>query len=200
VVDYESTLAGYWPGAPPMNDQEAVQLKNGLLQRLVTDAQMLGEQWKSLPIDLDVVFQGLTGLIGSQAEKVTLAAMHQEESRYSGTTLTDMRSNLAGTRAIYQLFIPWLDTKPFGMNTNKNAIAALDSVDERYSEIPGDAVPAPPETWKATGQQSPADLATPFGALYSAVSQAADANRAGSAVDAMNHVAWALGLSTAPAN
>jgi len=45
---------------------------------------------------------------------------------------------------------------------------------------------------------SPDDLLTPFGLLYTAVAQAVDEHRSGSAVDAMNHVAWALGLSIEP--
>ena len=200
VVTYEETLPGYWPAAWPTTDQDAAQLKDGLLKRLVDDSQWLAGQWKPLPIDLNVVFMGLTGLIASQAEKVSLAALHQEESRYSGTTLADMRSNLAGTRAIYQLFTPWLETKDFGMTLNKNALDALDLLDRIYSAIDGSSVPAPPPTWKTNDvPQSQADLQTPFGVLYTAVSQAVDVNRSGSAVDAMNHVAWALGLST-PAN
>jgi hypothetical protein len=164
---------------------------------MVDDSQWLAAQWKSLSIDLNVVFMGLTGLIASQAEKVSLAAVHQEESRYSQTTLADLRSNLAGTRAIYQLFTPWLESKAFGVALNKNALDALDELDRIYSTIDGNSVPAPPATWNAgAAQQSQADLQTQFGVLYTTVSQAVDVNRSGSAVDAMNHVAWALGLAT----
>jgi iron uptake system component EfeO len=200
VATYESTLTGYWLAARPSTDQDAAQFKNGLAQRFVDDSTWLGAQWSSRTIDLDVVFMGLTGLIASQAEKLSLAAVHQEESRYSRTTMADMRANLKGTRDVYELFVPWLDSKPFGMTTNKNAVAALQELDRNYSLVEGDAVPEPPTSWTATGPQTTADLMTPFGALYSAVFQAADSKRVGSAVDAMNHVAWALGLATEPTN
>ncbi|HET6146133.1 MAG TPA: imelysin family protein [Polyangia bacterium] len=195
VEAYESTLPGYWPASWPSTDEDAAQLKGGLFQKLVDDSKWLGDQWKPLPIDLKVVFMGLTGLIASQAEKVSLAAQHQEESRYSGTTLADMRSNLKGTRAIYELFIPWLDTKPYGMTFNQNAIDAFDLLDRIYGSIAGDSVPAPPPSWGSVSPPSPADLQTPFGMLYTTVLQAVDKDRPGSAVDAMNHVARALDLS-----
>lgn len=195
VVAYEKTLRGYWQAAWPSTDEEAAQLKSGLCQKLVDDSQGISDQWRAMSIDLKVVFMGLTGLIASQAEKVGLAALHQEESRYSGTTLADMRANLVGTRAIYELFIPWLETKAYGMSFNDNALAAFDDLDRIYSGIYGSSVPAPPSTWQDTPPQTPADLQTPFGVLYTTVLQAVDANRAGSAVDAMNHVARALGLS-----
>jgi hypothetical protein len=85
------------------------------------------------------------------------------------------------------------------MTLNHNAMQAFDVLEKAYAEAPGDSMPAPPMTWAAAGQPpSQSDLDTPFGHLYTAVVQAVDANRPGSAVDSMNHVAWALGLSTPP--
>jgi iron uptake system component EfeO len=195
VIDYESSLPGYWVGAWPSTDPAAIDFKTGLLQRLVDDSQALLDQWKPRAIDLGVVFVGLTGLIGAQAEKVSLAAAHQEESRYSGTTLADLRSNLAGTRDIYNLFTDWLVTKTYGATLNSNALEAFDGLDRSYGAISGDAIPAPPVTWNDQNPPSLADLQTPFGTLYTDVMHAADPNRSGSAVDAMNNVARALGLT-----
>src|SRR4029079_2277476 len=42
VVTYESTLPGYWPAARPATDQDAAQLKDGLLQKFVDDSKWLG--------------------------------------------------------------------------------------------------------------------------------------------------------------
>jgi iron uptake system EfeUOB component EfeO/EfeM len=198
IADYESTLAGYWEALAPVTDTEATDLKNGLLKRLVVDSQELLNRWKARNIDLKIVFMGLTGLIASQEEKVSLAAQHQEESRYSSTTLADMRSNLAGTQDIYNLFGDWLDTKEVGMTLNSNAVQAFARLGDVYALTVGDAVPAPPSTWVNDQTHSQAELESPFGQLYTAVVQAVDKNRPGSAVDAMNHVAWALGLSTEP--
>jgi iron uptake system component EfeO len=193
VVAYESSLAGYSVAAAPATDQEAADFKSGLCQRLVDDSQGVLAGWRSLTIDLGVVFMGLTGQLSAQAEKVSLAANHQQESRYSETTMTDLRSNLAGTRAIYDLFVPWLATKPYGTTLDNNARVAFDQLDQIYASVPGEAIPPPPSTWGAS-PESTEDLNSPFGTLYVTVVQAVDPSRSGSAVDAMNHVAIALGL------
>ena len=193
VVTYESALAGYQLAAWPASDQEAADFKSGLCQRLVDDSQLLLDGWQSQAIDLGVVFTGLTGLISSQAEKVSLAAAHQQESRYSQTTMVDLRSNLEGSRAVYELFVPWLATKPYGTNLDVNATQAFDTLDLAYGAVVGDAIPPPPASW-GSPPHSLEDLMSPFGALYVTVVQEVDPTRPGSAVDAMNHVARALGL------
>jgi iron uptake system component EfeO len=193
VVAYESTLGGYQPAAWPASDQAAADFKSGLCQRLVDDAQLLLDGWQSRAIDLGVVFTGLTGLISAQAEKVSLAAAHQQESRYSQTTMVDLRSNLEGSRAVYELFVPWLATKPYGTSLDVNATQAFDVLDQAYGAVVGDAIPPPPASW-GPPPHSVEDLQSPFGALYVTVVQEVDPTRPGSAVDAMNHVARALGL------
>ena len=182
----------YAAAAWPTSDAQAAEFKNGLCQRLVDDTQALLDQWKTKSIDLAAVFTGLTGLISSQAEKVGLAAMDQQESRYSQTTMADLRSNLAGTRAVYGLFASWLGTKAYGTTLDMNAMAAFARLDQQYQNVVGDAIPDPPPTWSIP--TSPDDAVTPFGALYIDVINEADPTRSGSAVDTMNQVAKALGL------
>ena len=116
----------------------------------------------------------------------------QQESRYSQTTMDDLRSNLDGTRAVYDLFESWLATKTYGTMLDTNAMAAFDRLDVQYTNVTGDAIPDPPPTW--TNPPSAEDTVTPFGALYIAVTNEADPSRSGSAVDTMNLVAQALGL------
>lgn len=196
VADHEATLPGYeaayrsatWP----TSDTQAAEFKNGLCQRLVTDTQTLLTEWKTKTIDLSAVFTGLTALVSSQVEKVGLAAMNQQESRYSQTTMADLRSNLAGTRAVYDLFGDWLATKAYGTTLDRNAMAAFDRLDGQYQGISGDAIPDPPTDWP--NPASSTDPLSPFGLLYTAVTDEADPSRPGSAVDTMNQVAAALGL------
>jgi iron uptake system component EfeO len=194
VADHEKTVAGsnYAAAAWPTSDAQAAEFKNGLCQRLVTDTQMLLDQWKTKPIDLAAAFNGLTGLISSQAEKVGLAAMNQQESRYSQTTMADLRSNLDGTRMVYDLFKPWLDTKTYGMTLDTSANAAFNRLGQRYMDVVGDAIPDPPPMWM--DPPSPDQTLTPFGVLYVAVKNEADPSYSGSAVDTMNQVARALSL------
>ncbi len=193
VADYERSLPGSLPAAWPTSDAQAAEFKTGLCQRLVTDTQSLLGQWKTKAIDLSAVFTGLIGLIGSQAEKVGLAAMNQQqESRYSQTTMADLRSNLAGTRAVYDLFEPWLATKTYGTTLDMSAMTAFNRLDQSYQAVQGDAIPDPPATW--SNPPSPGDAVSPFGMLYATVTDEADPSRSGSAVDTLNQVARALGL------
>jgi hypothetical protein len=62
-----------------------------------------------------------------------------------------------------------------------------------YGMITGDAIPPPPATWSAENP-TPADLATPFGMLYQAVSDAADPTSADSIVGQMDQAAMLLGI------
>ncbi len=195
VADYEATLGmppGYQPAAWPSSDEQAAEFKNGLCQRLVTDSQDLLDRWKTVSIDLGVVFRGLTGLMSAQAEKVNLAGMNLAESRYSQTTMADLRSNLSGTQDFYDLFVPWLDTKPYGMTLNTKASAAFMRLGDSYGKVSGDAVPTPPANWSMP--PSAAALNSPFGELYTAIGNEVDPSYSGSAVDVMNLIAAALGL------
>jgi iron uptake system component EfeO len=193
VIAYESSLAGYVAAAWPATEAEAAEFKSGLCQQLVTDTQSLLARWQALAIDLPAVFQGITGLMSAQADKVGLAVEGREESRYSQTTMADLRSNLVGTKTIYGLFSPWLGTKAYGATLDNSATAALSGLAAIYANVAGDAIPPPPASWSST-MPSLADQQSPFGQLYEAVVQEADPSRSGSAVESMNQVAKALGL------
>jgi iron uptake system component EfeO len=193
VITQESTFPGYKPASWPATDDEARQFKEGLCARLVTDSQILVDTWEPRAINLRDVFQGLTSLMDEQQDKLRLAANHEEESRYAMRTLGDLRDNLAGTRAVYDLFVPWLLTKPFGTPMNRDVQQAFDRLQQIYGTVSGEAIPSPPPTWDSSLPSAP-DQQSPFGILYAAVVQEVDGSRAGSAVDSMNQVARALGL------
>jgi iron uptake system component EfeO len=130
-MNLPNSLLAVWP----TSDAQAAEFKNGICQRLVSDTQSLLNQWKTKTIDLSTVFTGLIGLISSQAEKVGLAAMNLEESRYSQTTMADLRSNLAGTRAVYNLFGPLLATKPYGTTLDTSAMDSFDRLGQTYQNV-----------------------------------------------------------------
>jgi iron uptake system component EfeO len=191
VVAYELSLPGYRAAAWPVDAPQAAEFKAGLCQKLVDDSKSLLDQWGMQTTDLAAVFSGLTGLMSAQAEKVGLAVSHQEESRYSQETMLDLRWNLKGTEDAYSLFTPWLATKDFGATLDKAARTALDGLELAYGSA--DSIPPPPATWNSANP-SPEDQQSPFGKLYEAVIQDVDPSRTGSAIDALNQVAKALGL------
>jgi iron uptake system component EfeO len=210
VVAYESTLSGYVASAFPGTAQEASDFKTLLVQKQITDAQLLHDQWEAAKnYDLGAAFQGLVSLMNEQREKVDKASTDQEESRYSQTTMADIRNNLAGTERVYALFQPWIQSKAAlaldaGASSDAGAPQdgkALDAAIEAgfanlhalYDGVTGDAIPPPPSTWSSVNPAA-ADLQSPFGMLYSGVQAAVDPNGPGSIVAQMNAAAVLLGF------
>jgi iron uptake system component EfeO len=197
VVAFESdpvNFPGYEAAAWPATDDEAMEFKTKLCQRLADDTQTLENVWAPSAIDLDGAFGGLISLMNEQREKVNKAATEEEESRYSQRTMQDIRDNLTGTKAIYALFQPWLATKSDGTSIDADVEQAFGELDAAYAEVSGPAIPQPPADWSS--EKPPADaLASPFGELWSAVQHAVDPNVPGSAVDGMNRAAQALGFN-----
>jgi iron uptake system component EfeO len=193
VIALESTLEGYKAAAWPATDEEALEFKNELCAKLVTDTGTLSAEWAPARIDLPGSFDGLIALMNEQREKVNKAASEEEESRYAQRTMADIRDNLAGTEKIYGLFRPWLATKSDGKAIDGEVQMAFGELASAYGDVDGDAIPAPPADWSSETPSQDA-LATPFGQLYTAVQTAVDPNRAGSAVDGMNRAAAALGF------
>jgi iron uptake system component EfeO len=200
VVAFEMSLPGYKAAAFPATAEEADAFKNGLAAQLVTDTQTLLDQWtQGAAPDVSGAFQGLIGLMNEQQEKVNNAATGEEESRYSQRTMADLRANLDGTSKIYGLFRGWLKTKPAagaapsGTAVDASITAGMNDLGTLYGMITGDAIPPPPATWSAENP-STEDLATPFGMLYQAVSDAADPADPDSVVGQMDQAAMLLGI------
>lgn len=193
VAAREAMLTGYVPASWPSSESQATEFKTGVCTRLYSDIQDLVDRLSSGAVDLESSFVGMTGLMGEQKEKVSLAGDRQDESRYAQRTMADLRQNLAGTRTAYGFFVPWLRTKHMGPTFDDDVTQAFNRIDQTYTGIYGDAIPDPPATW-SSDLPTPADQMTPFGRLYVEVVQEVDATYPGSAVSRMNQVAHALGL------
>lgn len=191
VIDVEATLPGYVEARWPESAAESKAFKNELCEQLVLDTTELDEQWSKNPIDLGAAFSGLVALMNEQREKVRKAASAEEESRYAQRTLADIRDNLAGTRAAYALFRPWLRTKEGGAAIDASIEAAFQELDDAYSSLPDDAFPPLPADFSAEAPTA-ANLETDFGQLFARVENAADPNREGSVVHGMNQAAVLL--------
>ena len=182
------------PAAFPATDAEARELRTGLCDKLVADVATLEAQWSPANIDAAIAFQGLIQLVQEQREKVQKAASDEEESRYSQRTMADLRDNLLGAEEVYAMFQPWLRSKgDAGEAADAKIHAGFRALEAAYAEVPGDAIPEPPPTWSAEAP-SEADLATPFGELYTAVTDAVGHARPGSTVDELERAASLLGF------
>ncbi len=195
VTTYEEALGYCPPQAYPLTDAQALEFKNDLLGKIITDAQTLQKGWTASNIDVGGAFQGLVGLMNEQHEKTSLAGLHEEESRYSQHTMTDLRDNLDGTQTIYRLFQPWITSVSGGPAIDANITAGFGTLTALYAtpDYAGDAFPQPPADWSETDPTT-TDLATKFGTLYQAVVAATDPTVASSVVSQMNDAATLLGL------
>lgn len=198
VVQYESTLAGNRAAAFPATAAEAAEFKTALVQKQIDDAQTLHDQWQAAKnYDLDAAFSGLVSLMDEQREKVDKASTDQEESRYSQTTMADVRHNLIGTQKVYALFAPWIRSKSGGTDVDDAIAKGFADLQALYDTIDGDAIPQPPPTWSSVHPTAD-DLQTPFGRLYAGVVAAVDPNTQGSIVWQMNQAAALIGLTGPP--
>jgi len=201
VVEFEATLPGYVTAHFPSAEAEADAFKNQLCDRFVTDTQALYNAWQlATNYDLPATYGGLIALMNEQREKVDKASTDEEESRYAQHTMHDIRDNLAGTEAAYALFRPWLRSKVSATDAAQDGPAVDDAIQSGleglstlYTSVSGDAIPETPATWSSETPTA-ADLATPFGILYSSVRDAVDPNIPGSIVSQMNNAARLLGF------
>lgn len=199
VIDFEKTLPGYSPASFPTTADQATELKTKLLQKLIDDIGALQGKWQPKNIDIGTAFQGLIALMNEQKEKVNKAATGEEESRYAQMTLFDLRNNLVGTQNVYASFRPWIlsktngDTSKDGPTADAAVQSGFQSLQTLYDGYTGDSVPQPPSTWSSVDPTS-ADLATPFGLLYSHVHDAVSPTDPHSIVGEMNTIAGILGF------
>lgn len=197
VVAFESGFPGYVAAAFPANEAEASDFTDGLCQRLVDDTAAMEAEFEPLALDHAAAFRGVIGSMAEQYEKVVLAATGEDESRYAQYTLSDMRGNLEGGAAIYAAFVPWLESIEGGAAVHAEIEAGFSRIDAAYGKITGDALPAVPADWNPDAP-SDADLATPYGQLWSLLATEADPTISGSLVERMTAAADLLGIPQLP--
>jgi iron uptake system component EfeO len=197
VVAFESSLPDYTPAAFPADAAQSAAFKNDLCARLSVDAADMRDQFAPLALDSAAAFRGVIGSMAEQYEKVALASTGEDESRYAQHTLGDMRANLSGGADIYAAFTPWLVSLEGGEAVDADIQAGFARVEAGYVAIAGDAIPEVPPDWNADAP-SEADLATPYGQLFTLLSVEADPTIDGSLVARMTAAADLLGIPQLP--
>lgn len=197
VVAFESALPDYTPAAFPADQTQATDFQTGLCQRLVDDTETMHTDFEPLALDSAAAFRGVIGSMAEQYEKVALAQTGEDESRYAQHTLGDMRANLEGGLAIYGAFQPWLAEQEGGADVDAEILAGFDRVEAGYDALTGDGIPEVPATWNADSP-SEADLATPYGQLFTLLATEADPTVSGSLVERMGAAADLLGIPQLP--
>lgn len=192
VVAFESALPNYAPAAFPATEAEATAFKAELVQRLQDDVQDMMDQFEPLALEPATAFRGVMGSLEEQVEKVSLAATAEDESRYAQRTLADMRANLEGGRAVYDLFRPWVKDAA-GAELDGEIIEGFERIGTAYAALDGDAIPAVPADFDPE-QPSDAALATDYGELWQLLTEESDLNAKGSLLDVMQEAATAMGI------
>jgi len=193
VLAFESSLPYYSPAAFPSDEEEAAEFQDLLCQRFADETAEMDDEFAPLALDSAAAFRGVIASMSEQREKVALASTGEDESRYAQRTLADMRQNLEGGRAIYDAFVPWLESRDGGADLADAIDAGLDRVDAAYADIDGDAIPEVPADWNPD-DPSADDLATPYGQLWTLLSTESDPDAPGSLVGSMSDAADLLGI------
>ena len=192
VLAFEQSLPNYRAARAPADAAEADRLRGALLQRLVDDTAELRDLFAPLALDSSAAFRGVIGSLAEQKEKVDLAATGEDESRYAQHTLADMRANLAGGEATYGHFRAWVRAEG-GEATDAAIRAGFSGLAEAYDRLEGDAIPPVPAGWDPAAPTE-AQLNTPYGELFLAVTAATDAADPDSLVSQMSVAADLIGV------
>jgi iron uptake system component EfeO len=194
VVAFESALPGYSAAAPPSTEAEATDFKTKLTTRLVNDTTTMRDDFAPLALDTPAAYRGVIGSMEEQIEKVMLAGTGEDESRYAQYTLADMRANLEGARRTFEAFVPWLEREGADAVID-DARTSFARIDAHYDGITGDAIPDVPASWNPDAP-SAADLATPYGQLFTLLQEETDPENAASNVAVLTVGAEALDIPT----
>jgi iron uptake system component EfeO len=193
VVKFESTLPGYKAAAFPTTHAQADAFKNELCARFARETRSMRDQFTTVALDSMSAFSGMIGSMREQSEKTTKAASGEDESRYAQHTLADMRANLAGARAVFTAFRPWMDTSA-GAGRSRAIDAQFDQVQHAYDALDGVALPEVPPKFNPD-KPSEADLQTPYGKLWALLRAQTDVEDAGSLVSKMAAAGSDMGIA-----
>jgi iron uptake system component EfeO len=193
VVKFESTLPGYKAAAFPATRDEADAFKNELCARLARETRSMQDQFASVALQSGTAFGGMIGSMREQSEKTTKAASGEDESRYAQRTLDDMRANLAGARAVFEAFRPWIESSS-GATASGDIDAEFIEVSDAYGAVDGPALPEVPAKFNPD-KPSEAELQTPYGKLWKLLSQKTDLANKASLVSRMSAAADGMGLA-----
>jgi iron uptake system component EfeO len=194
VIAFESGLPGYVAPAFPGTTAEASEFKGGLCGRLVSDTATLEARVEGLALDSPSAYQAALGLVHTQVIKVEEAGAGKDESRYSQTTLADMRADVAAAAATHAVFRGWLLAKQGGLTVDGQVGAGFARLESAYASVRTDSLPVAPAGWSSISPTAPM-LVSPFGALFEATAAEADDTRGGSLAHAMGEAVDLLGIA-----
>jgi iron uptake system component EfeO len=196
VIDFEFEFDHYTVARYPATADEAQAFKQKLVRRAIDDIRSIQMALAATTLDEASAYHALAGPLPDQLDKVLIASTPEEESRYSQTTLADLRGNLAGERTALGALTPWIDAAGGGALVTKLG-ARLDAIQMTYDATMGDALPPVPDMFDPNVPTTD-QLATPFGQIYGLLQQENDPDHDGSTVALTSQVADLLKIPQLP--
>ncbi|MDW8362415.1 MAG: EfeM/EfeO family lipoprotein [Myxococcales bacterium] len=193
VVQFERALPGWREPRTPSNATEARAFREGLCARLVEDVSSMTRALGPVALDPATAWRGVLGSVEEQAEKVQLGATGQDESRYAGSTLADMRANLEGGLRVLEAFRPWLEATPGGAAARDRIRERFERLAREYARTAGDALPDVPDGFDPDAP-SAEHLQTPYGRLYALLARESDPLQPGSLAHMLRETGRMLGI------
>jgi iron uptake system component EfeO len=194
VDRFERALAHYTPPRTPQTEAEARAFREQLCARLVRDVHAMEQSLAPIALDPATAWRGIVGSVEEQVEKVLLGATGQDESRYAGTTLADMRANLEGGRAVLAAFAPMIEAHPPCVARRAQIEARLVALEHAYRAAGENALPAVPDGFDPDAPTEAA-LATPYGRLFDLLSTASDPLTEGSLAAMLRQTGQDMGIA-----
>lgn len=195
VLAHESALPNYVAAGFPRSDDDAKEALE-LFEALAADADALRDGFRATTIDAATAYSTTTLSLQEQLGQLDEAAKGEAKSRYAGVSLANLRVDLAATEATYAVFRPWILAKPGGAHTDDEVAGAFVRLKAVYDAAPGDDLPLPPPGWRGL---DPSDdlIDSPFGKLFAAARDEADASVDGALCFEMVEAAGLLGVTAA---
>lgn len=184
------TPSRYSPPAFPANLTESGDFKTKQTQKLLDDSAALVATLDSADVTLDDVMAGIRASVQQQRVYVDVGADGEDESRYAENTMIDLRAQLQGAIALFDILDPVFVAKDEAA-ISEEIHAGLARLQVAFDAVSGDALPPVPATWDATAP-SAADLVSAFGALFVVVDAEADGTTETSLASALTRAASLL--------
>ncbi len=166
VSSYEMTRLGYRTPRFPGTAEEADAFVASLAGAVAQVGLEVNQQFSRLTPDAALGAAGISRLLANSFLKVDLGYVAgSEDSRYSGTTMLDLRSELAAARAIWNVLRDGLSRRGAASEKLGGVDAGLARWTALLDEVKSKDFPVAPNLWDP-GTPSPEHALTPYGMLF----------------------------------
>lgn len=189
----EAEVPGYFEPTYPAVGVQSTEFKFQLVERLIEDLRAPSATGAVEGISADAGWWVLRDAVALLDARVRPNGIGADTSRYSQSSLVDLREGLAGARTLMRVLRPWVDGAPNGAGVGAEIDAGFDRVQAALDGTPGDAMPLIPEAWAVP--PTPTDAATDYGQLWTAITTESNVDDPASLAAAIERAVVAVGAA-----